>query len=146
MIVMFADLAGYTALTDVHGDDEAVAAVEAFRRVVSCAADRHALRVIKGIGDAFLLIGGDALSAMNAAHEVVQHMAEIERAPAVRIGIHEGPVTERDGDVYGHSVNIAARVASEADSGQILVTPEVLEASAPPAGRGANKGRRANAS
>lgn len=51
MIVMFADLAGYTALTDVHGDQEAVAAVETFRTVVSDAAERHRLRVVKGIGD-----------------------------------------------------------------------------------------------
>jgi class 3 adenylate cyclase len=134
MIVMFADLAGYTALTDVHGDEEAVAAVEAFRAVVTDAADRHRLRVIKGIGDAFLLIGDDGTAAMTAAQDVVEKMAEIERAPAVRVGIHEGPVTEQEGDVFGHSVNVAARVASEARAGQVLITPHVLTAAQPPLG------------
>ena len=129
---MFADLAGYTALTDVHGDEEAVAAVERFQRVVSGAAERHRLRVIKGIGDAFLLVGSDADAAMAAAREVVEHMAANERAPAVRVGIHEGPVAEREGDVFGHSVNIAARVASEAHAGQVLITPEILAAATSP--------------
>ena len=88
MVVMFADLAGYTALTDVHGDEEAVAAVEAFHTVVSDAADQHGLRVIKGIGDAFLLVGSDAGAAISAARHIVEHMAAIDRAPAVRVGIH----------------------------------------------------------
>ncbi len=134
MIVMFADLAGYTALTDVHGDEEALAVVDAFQTVVSAAAGRHRLLVVKGIGDAFLLIGPDATAAMATARGVVQQMGTIDRAPAVRVGIHEGPVTERDGDVFGHAVNIAARVASEARAGQILVTRQVLAAGDPPNG------------
>jgi adenylate cyclase len=111
-----------------------MAAVEAFRAVVTDAADRHSLRVLKGIGDAFLLIGDDGTAAMTTARSVVEQMAGIERAPAVRVGIHEGPVTERDGDVFGHSVNIAARVASEASAGQILITPHVLTTAQPPSG------------
>lgn len=132
MLVMFADLAGYTALTDVHGDAEAVATIESFHQVVALVASSHGLHVVKGIGDAFLLTGEDADSAMAAAREFVEDMAAIERAPAVRVGIHEGPATVRGGDVFGHTVNIAARVASEADAGQILVTPEVLDASTMP--------------
>lgn len=56
-------------------------------------------------------------------------MGAVERAPAVRIGVHEGPATVRAGDVFGHTVNIATRVASEAHAGQVLVTPQVLAAS-----------------
>jgi adenylate cyclase len=127
MVVMFADLAGYTALTDVHGDVEAVAAVESFHQVVARVATDHGLHLVKGIGDAFLLTGEDSDSAMAAAWEIVEDMAVLDRAPAVRIGIHEGPTTVRGGDVFGHTVNIAARVASEAHAGQVLVTPQVLE-------------------
>lgn len=128
MLVMFADLAGYTALTDVHGDAEAVAAVESFHQVVTRVTSSHGLHVMKGIGDAFLLTGEEADSAMAAAREIVEDMAAIERGPAVRIGIHQGPTTVRGDDVFGHTVNVAARVASEAHAGQILVTPEVLDA------------------
>lgn len=127
MVVMFADLAGYTALTDVHGDAEAVAAVESFHQVVSRVATDRGLYVVKGIEDAFLLTGEEADAAMAAAREIVEDMAAIDRAPAVRIGIHEGPTTVRGGDVFGQTVNIAARVASEAHAGQVLVTPQVLE-------------------
>jgi hypothetical protein len=126
MIVMFADLAGYTALTDVHGDEEAVAAVEAFHQVVSQAAEAGHLNIIKGIGDAFLLTGADAAGAVAAARDVIEAMQRVERAPAVRVGIHAGPVSLRGGDVFGGTVNIAARVAGEARAGQILVTQEVL--------------------
>jgi adenylate cyclase len=129
MVVMFADLAGYTALTDVHGDAEAVAAVEAFQDVVGAVAHALGLAVVKGIGDAFLITGDAADSAMDAARRIVNDMAAIDRTPAVRIGIHEGPTTVRDCDVFGHTVNVAARVASEASAGQVLVTPEVLAAS-----------------
>jgi adenylate cyclase len=126
MVVMFADLAGYTALADVHGDAEAVAAVDSFNSVVARVAEDHGLSVIKGIGDAFLLAGEDATSAMAAAREIVAAMGGIERAPAVRIGIHAGPVAIRGGDIFGRTVNVAARVAGEAEAGRVLITRDVL--------------------
>jgi adenylate cyclase len=101
-----------------------VAAVEAFRQVVTAVARRRRLRV--GIGDAFLLTGDDPAEATTAAREVVEAMERVDFAPAVRIGIHAGPVSVRSDDVFGGTVNIAARVASEAHPGQVVVTGDVL--------------------
>lgn len=95
MIVMFADLAGYTALTDIHGDDQAVAAVEVFHEVVSRVAEHRGMRVLKGIADAYLLTGQDAAEALVASAELVDLMEAVDLAPAVRIGIHCGPVSIR---------------------------------------------------
>jgi adenylate cyclase len=127
MIVMFADLAGYTALTDVHGDNQALAAIESFEQVVTRIATRRRLRIVKSIGDAFMLTGNDADLAIAAARELIEEMGQVELTPAVRIGIHSGPVSIRGFDVIGGTVNVAARVSSEASAGQILITADVLQ-------------------
>lgn len=109
MVVVFADLAGFTALTEAHGDEEAVEVVDAFEEIVRSAADEHGLRLVKNIGDAFMLCGEHPNKALAACLQIAARVAQLESAPGVRIGVHTGEIVERGDDLFGNTVNLAAR-------------------------------------
>jgi class 3 adenylate cyclase len=118
----FVDLAGFTAMTEAHGDAEAVAIVRAFR-------DRalHVLgpddELVKTIGDAVMLRFPTPEAAITALRELLQRELVVHDAVLLaRAGAHHGPAVVVDGDYYGATVNLAARVAGEARGGQLLVT------------------------
>lgn len=119
--ILFADLSGFTALAEAHGDLDA--ADVAFRFV---ALARDALRgeawILKGIGDAVLVLAATTSAGLDTALALVEAIESEHAFPGVAIGIHAGPVVERDGDVFGAAVNLAARVAERASAGQILCT------------------------
>ena len=126
MIVMFIDLAGFTALTEAHGDTRAMEVLDEFCGLVRDAIALRGLQEVKTIGDAFLVTGRRSKEAVLASLDVVEAVAQLDEYPDVRVGIHAGAVIEHEGDVIGGTVNIAARVAGEATAGQILVTAEVV--------------------
>jgi adenylate cyclase len=124
VVIAFADLAGYTRLTEERGDEEAVGVVERFVEAV-----QHSLpidaRVIKTLGDEVMVIGADALALTQWA---VDFQAALSPdVPAPRIGIHTGDALYRDGDYYGRDVNQAARVVARAAGGEVLVTRQVVD-------------------
>jgi adenylate cyclase len=124
VVVAFADLAGYTRLTEERGDEEAVGVVERFVESV-----QHSLpidaRVIKTLGDEVMVVGSDAVALTQWA---VSFQADAPpEAPAPRIGIHYGEALYRDGDYYGREVNQAARVVARAAGGEVLVTRRVVD-------------------
>jgi adenylate cyclase len=121
--IAFADLAGYTQLTEEEGELTAVDAVERFVDAVERSLPENA-RVIKTIGDEAMVIGTDA--AALAAWAVTFLEGHPER-PRPRIAIHDGAALYRDGDYYGRDVNIAARVVARAAGGEVLVTAPVAE-------------------
>ncbi len=123
--IAFADLAGYTRLTEEVGELEAVDAVERFVESVEVTLPDEA-RVIKMIGDEVMIVGSDAATLTDWA--VGFQRLNVER-PLPRIGIHYGTALYRDGDYYGRDVNIAARVAARSAGGEVLVTRPVVEAS-----------------
>jgi adenylate cyclase len=121
--IAFADLAGYTRLTEEEGELEAVDAVERFVEAVEMTLPEDA-RVIKTIGDAVMIVGTDATALTDWAVAFQQ----LYRGPAQpRIGIHYGSAIYRDGDYYGREVNIASRVAARAAGGEVLVTRQVVQ-------------------
>jgi class 3 adenylate cyclase/YHS domain-containing protein len=124
---VFADIAGYTALTEAHGDADAAELAGMFCREMSELARSRGGQVIKTIGDAVMLRHGDPSDAvalgLTAAHEVLAGHG----FPAVRVGMHHGPAIEREGDWFGATVNLAARVAAVAAGGEVLVTEAVRE-------------------
>ncbi|HEY1510020.1 MAG TPA: adenylate cyclase regulatory domain-containing protein [Solirubrobacteraceae bacterium] len=123
--IAFADLAGYTRLTEEQGELEAVDAVERFvERVEGSLPD--GARVIKTIGDEVMIVGSDPDALASWAVRFQQPGAE---QPRSRIGIHYGRALYRDGDYYGRDVNIASRVATRASAGEVLVTRPVVEQS-----------------
>jgi adenylate cyclase len=125
--IAFADLAGYTRLTEQAGEEQALDVVERFVAGVAATLPDDA-RVIKTIGDEAMIVGSDAAALAEWAVGY-QRMAANAR-PRPRIGIHAGAALYRDGDYYGHAVNLASRVAARAAGGEVLVTRPVVEAAA----------------
>jgi adenylate cyclase len=122
--IAFADLAGYTRLTEEAGEEEAVDAVERFIEDVEVTLPEGA-RVVKTIGDEVMIVGSDAAAVVDWAVGFQRLVAD--RRPLPRIGVHYGPTLYRDGDYYGREVNLAARVAARAAGGEVLVTRPVVE-------------------
>jgi adenylate cyclase len=126
--IAFADLAGYTRMTEEQGDEEAVEAVERFVEAVENTLPDNA-RIIKTIGDEVMVVGSDPAELTDWA---VGFQQLYDQRPLPRIGIHYGETLYRDGDYYGREVNQAARVAARAAGNEVLVTrPVVEQASAP---------------
>jgi adenylate cyclase len=122
--IAFADLAGYTRLTEEIGEEEALELVERFVELVGESLPDDA-RVIKTIGDEVMVVGADARALVDWA---VGFQALATARPRPRIGLHSGHALYRDGDYYGRAVNLAARVAARAAGGEVLVTREVRDA------------------
>jgi adenylate cyclase len=126
--IAFADLAGYTRLTEEEGELTAVDAVERFVEAVELTLPDEA-RVIKTIGDEAMIVGSDAAALTDWA--VGFQRLQTDR-PLPRIAIHYGVALYRDGDYYGREVNIASRVAARAGAGEVLVTRPVVDYSQAP--------------
>jgi adenylate cyclase len=121
--IVFADLSGYTRLTEEEGELQAVDAVERFVEAVEVTLPDEA-RIIKSIGDEVMVVGSDPAALTDWA--VGFQRLQSER-PLPRIGIHFGDALYRDGDYYGRDVNIAARVAARSGGGEVLVTRPVVQ-------------------
>jgi adenylate cyclase len=125
--IAFADLAGYTRLTEEAGELEAVDAVERFVEAVETTLPEDA-RIVKTIGDEAMIVGSDPAALIDWA---VGFQRLYTERPQPRIAVHHGNALYRDGDYYGRAVNIAARVAARSGAGEVLVTRPVVEASGP---------------
>jgi adenylate cyclase len=126
--IAFADLAGYTRLTEEAGEEEALDVVERFVEAVQVTLPAEA-RVIKTIGDGVMVISSDASSLVDWA--VGFQALYAQERPLPRIGLHCGPALYRDGDYYGRAVNLAARVGARAAGGEVLCTGTVVSAAGP---------------
>lgn len=129
--VMFVDLVGSTRLSESLGDQEWSGMIAAFRRIVRDVVDEHEGAEVGTQGDGSLLRFPSPADAVRCAGALVERLAQARddgEVPAeVRIGIHAGRVVERDDDVLGKVVNVAARVADAAGPGEVLVTEPVLD-------------------
>jgi adenylate cyclase len=125
--IAFADLAGYTRLTEEQGELTAVDAVGRFVEAVEITLPDEA-RVVKSIGDEVMIVGSDPATLTDWA---VGFQRLQSGRPLPRIGIHQGVAMYRDGDYFGRDVNIAARVAARSAGGEVLVTRSVVEYGGP---------------
>jgi adenylate cyclase len=123
--IAFADLAGYTRLTEEAGEEEALDIVERFVESVEATLPDEA-RVVKTIGDEVMVVGADPATLVDWA--VGFQELNAGRRPLPRIGVHAGDTLYRDGDYYGRAVNLAARVGARAAGGEVLVTDAVVAA------------------
>ena len=120
--IAFADLTGYTRMTEEEGELSAVDAVERFVEAVEVTLPADA-RIIKTIGDEVMVIGSDAAALTDWA---VGQAMQTER-PLPRIAVHYGVALFRDGDYYGRDINIASRVSARSAGGEVLVTRPVVQ-------------------
>ena len=119
--VAFIDLTGFTRLSEERGDQAAAAVSLQLGDLAREIAARHDGRVVKLLGDGVLLRLPDALAAVDATLELVGRLPGAD-LPSGHAGIHSGPLIEREGDVFGRSVNLAARVSDVAPAGEVYVT------------------------
>ena len=119
---VFADIAGFTALTEAHGDQEAADLVDRFCRLVSAELAAYSGAHVKTIGDALMLRVPEPADAVALGLQIVHDLLPGHGAPGVRVGMHHGPAIERDGDYFGAAVNLAARVSAAAVAGEVLLT------------------------
>jgi adenylate cyclase len=119
---LFADLSGFTALTEAHGDEQAADLVGGFCVAVRQLLAEHQAQEVKTIGDALMLRTGDAAAAIRLGLCIVHDVGAQHGFPLVRVGMHTGSAVKRDGDWFGATVNLAARVSAAAAGGEALLT------------------------
>jgi len=125
--ICFLDITGYTRLTGERGDEAAADLAEVLGRLVSRTANEHGGRPIKWLGDGVMLHFRDPGPGVLAALDMVDGVKSAGLPPA-HVGIHAGPVLFQQGDYFGQTVNLAARIADYARPGEVLATQEVVDA------------------
>ncbi len=128
---LFADLSGFTAMTEVHGDKEAADSAADFAEAVRYLIREYEAEEVKQIGDAVMIRCEDAARAVVLATRIVNEVGERHGFPIVRVGMNTGPAIERDGDWFGAAVNVAARVAGAAAGGEVMLTESTRDAAGP---------------
>jgi adenylate cyclase len=132
---MFADVSGSTRLYETMGDAVAVKAIDRCVSIMRQHTEACGGRVVKTIGDEVMATFTDASDAAQAAVEMQLDINKLPRVGriqmGIRIGFHFGPVVERDGDVFGDTVNLAARLSGLATKGQIITTRETVNRVSP---------------
>jgi len=127
--VAFVDLAGFSAITDVYGDASAIAVLGRFEQLV-----REALGElgppIKWIGDEAMFGFPDPATALQVLGRLIPACRSEPRIPLTRTGLNHGRVLRRSNDLFGSTVNIAARIAAIASPGQLLATQAVASVAA----------------
>jgi adenylate cyclase len=125
---LFADLVGFTALTELHGDDVAADVAMRFGSEAAQLAAEHGATTVKHIGDAVMIRTDDAADALMIGTRLHDELGVAAGLPPAHAGAHTGHAVERDGDWFGSAVNLAARVTGAARGGELLVTEATLAA------------------
>jgi adenylate cyclase len=138
--VVFVDLTGFTRMTEERGDDVAAEVAMRLGEVALETVAGHRGRIVKLLGDGVLVRFDDATAAADGALDLLVALPAAG-LPTAHAGLATGPLIVRDGDVFGRTVNLAARVADATPDGH-LYAPELIGAhldtdrfSVTPAGR-----------
>lgn len=130
--ILFSDIEDSTTLNHDLGDRGWVQLLAKHDRIVHRAVEQHEGHVVKTQGDGFMVAFGSPAEAARAALQVQADIASVRAGSRlagvrVRIGAHRGSTVHRDNDLFGRNVALAARVASQAEGGEVLVSDSVLE-------------------
>jgi adenylate cyclase len=123
----FLDLTGYTRLTEERGDAAAAELAARLAGLVRRCAVEHGGAPVKWLGDGVMFYFREPAAAVLAALEMVEVVGG-QGLPPAHVGIHAGPVVFQEGDYFGRTVNLAARIADYARPGEVLVSQEVVDA------------------
>lgn len=123
----FLDITGYTRLTEERGDEAAADLATRLATLVRRSSQEHGGKTVKWLGDGvmfyFLEPGDGVLAALEMVEGVASH-----GLPPAHVGLHAGPVVFQEGDYFGRTVNLAARIADYARPGEVVVSQEVVDA------------------
>src|ERR1700677_4919303 len=126
----FVDVSGFTALTELEGDERAVEVLTAFRALLRDICSRRGVRIAKWLGDGVMLVCVETpplLAAILELHYVVCTVSSPVQTVSIRSGVTSGDVILMEGDDYiGHCVNVAARLCDLAEGGEALAVPAVM--------------------
>jgi adenylate cyclase len=127
----FVDVSGFTALTELEGDERAVEVLAAFRALLRDICSRRGVRIAKWLGDGVMLVCVETpplLATILELHYVVYHASGPAQTVSIRSGVTSGYVILMEGDDYiGHCVNVASRLCDLAEAGEALASPSVID-------------------
>jgi adenylate cyclase len=126
--ICFVDLTGYTQLTEERGDEVAAQIAGRLASLVNDISRSRGGRPVRWLGDGGMFQFREPWTAVAAGLDMVERAPAVDLPPA-HVGIHTGPVISQDGDVYGRTVNLAARIASYAQAGEVVVSEETAHRS-----------------
>jgi adenylate cyclase len=126
--IAFIDIASFTALAEARGDDTAARVLDRIDAIVRALLVEHDGKIVKQVGDGFMLAFRDPAAAVQFALATQAELARDPDLPEIRVGVNAGPVLYRTGEYLGGAVNVASRVVSSAMAGQILLTEPVAKA------------------
>ena len=128
--VLFAGVTGSTRLYEARADGAAAEAISKCLDAARGATEAAGGRVVKTIGDVLMAVFPDPDVATEAAahmHVAVNALPAVEgQKLSLRVGFHSGPVVQRDGDIFGDTVNLASRLAAQATKGQVLTSADTV--------------------
>lgn len=130
--ICFLDISGYTRLTEQRGDEAAAELAERLSRIVQRTSMQHDGKPVKWLGDGVMFYFREPGPGVLAALEMVEGVANVGLPPA-HVGLHSGPVLFQEGDYFGRTVNVSARIADYARPGEVVVSQEVVDAADPSA-------------
>jgi adenylate cyclase len=123
--IAFLDLTGYTKVTEERGDRAAAELAGRLVEIVHELAHRYGGRLVKLLGDGVMFHFPEPGQAVRCGLELVDRVPRLG-LPLARVGLHSGPVVFQDGDYFGRTVNVAARITDHARPGEILVSDQVV--------------------
>ncbi len=126
VVIAFSDIEGSTELNASMGDKAWVRLLGKHNKLIESSVGRHRGQVVKNQGDGFMMAFADPCDAVRCSTDIQNALAQ--QPFRVRIGVHMGTSVRRGADLFGLDVALAARVAGQADGGEILVSAPVAEA------------------
>ncbi|MFZ0141978.1 MAG: adenylate/guanylate cyclase domain-containing protein [Aeromicrobium sp.] len=132
--ILFSDIEDSTDINEKLGDKEWVRLLGSHDQLVKESVEVHRGHIVKSQGDGFMIAFREAADAVRAGIAIQDALSgtgdrRLRRTPIrVRVGIHCGTAIERDGDLFGKNVAMAARVAAQANGGEILVSDDIRAA------------------
>ncbi len=131
--VQFSDLRGFSSFTAAHGDEKAFKIAREFVDLVGTKVNEHGGELLKTYGDGVMTSFEDAEQAVRCAAEMQETLSSTYAKSdendmiSAGIGLTWGTAIQTDGDLFGHSVNLAKRLADEAKGGQIVTSSSVVD-------------------
>ena len=123
LAILMADLSGYTAMTDAHGGESAARIVNKYMQLVDSAVHGSS-RIVQRIGDQVVLIGDNADDMVITAQKLNSLTLEEHHFLSIHAGLHYGPIFIENDNLFGSTINVAARIMNLASRGQVLCSSQ----------------------